>query len=296
MKVAIVGASGYGNIGDDTYPLIFTRAFADHELVFFNSDIPEQLPQDIGLLILGGGGLLHNVGPKSQGGVSHHFRCMQFYMDAAIRRGIPWGISSCGFQFGRPLKEADLTEFEPWIHYLRQAHFITLRSPSCVEIAKMLTGRKDLLFFPDLAYLHDLWAMPDLNTKNRVVVVPAGEVSPEDQQTKHHLYQLLSSKMLITWLSMGAALDDGLSLEKATQHFPETQVLTGTGPAGALNIIASARLVITGRYHGMVFARSCGVPYITPMNVPYKIEVEDLTVDIQAAVGHLDVLRSFLAS
>ena len=30
MKIAFVGASGYGNVGDDTYPLVFREHLPDH--------------------------------------------------------------------------------------------------------------------------------------------------------------------------------------------------------------------------------------------------------------------------
>ena len=100
MKIAWVGASGYGNVGDDTYPLVFAQQWPEHEWVIYNSDLPAALPEDLTLLVLGGGGILYNNPKEGQADAeSPHFRAMKFYMDAAIARGIPWGILSCGFQF-----------------------------------------------------------------------------------------------------------------------------------------------------------------------------------------------------
>ncbi|WP_075089868.1 hypothetical protein [Verrucomicrobium spinosum] len=95
MKIAFVGASGYGNVGDDTYPLVFQEQFRGAELLFFNSDLPAEMPSDLDLVVLGGGGIIYNSATHDES-PSPHFRCMQFYMDHAIASGTPWGFLSCG--------------------------------------------------------------------------------------------------------------------------------------------------------------------------------------------------------
>jgi exopolysaccharide biosynthesis predicted pyruvyltransferase EpsI len=62
----------------------------------------------------------------------------------------------------------------------------------------------------------------------------------------------------------------------------------------AFETIARSRFVITGRYHGMIFARIHRVPFITPVDSPYKIRMENLETDMSAAAGHFEVLRQFL--
>jgi hypothetical protein len=44
----------------------------------------------------------------------------------------------------------------------------------------------------------------------------------------------------------------------------------------------------------MIFARIHRVPFMTPVDSPYKIRMEDLNADIADAAGHFDVLRRFL--
>lgn len=292
MKIAFVGASGYGNVGDDTYPLVFTRQLPEHELVIYNSDLPTALPDDLALLVLGGGGILYN-NPKdgAADAESPHFRAMKFYMDAAIARGIPWGILSCGFQFQINREAEYATSLKPWGPYLKQAAFITLRSPNCVRIAKEIGGRDDAQFFPDAAYLYQPTVEAELQA---ITLVPAGLVNARNALINHHMRQFAASGTPTRWLGMGAPVDDDKLLAEVAERFPQSQIIARPGPQAAFETIARSRFVITGRYHGMIFARVSRVPFITPVDSPYKIRMEDLNADIAAAAGHFEVLRRFL--
>lgn len=292
MKIAFVGASGYGNVGDDTYPLVFARQLPGHELVIHNSDLPAALPEDLALLVLGGGGILYNNpkdGPAEA--ESPHFRAMKFYMDAAIARGIPWGILSCGFQFQRNREAEYATALRPWVPYLKQAAFITLRSPNCVRIAQEISGRDDARFFPDAAYLY----RPTVEAgQQAITLVPAGLVNARNALIHHYMRQFAASGTPTRWLGMGAPVDDDKLLAEVAEHYSQSQIIARPGPQLAFETIARSRFVITGRYHGMIFARVSRVPFITPVDSPYKIRMEDLNADISAASGHFEVLRRFL--
>jgi exopolysaccharide biosynthesis predicted pyruvyltransferase EpsI len=89
-------------------------------------------------------------------------------------------------------------------------------------------------------------------------------------------------------------VDDDKLLLEVTAQFPQSQIIARPGPQEAFAAIARSRFVITGRYHGMIFARVCRVPFITPVDSPYKIRMEDLNTDISAATGHFEVLQRFL--
>ncbi|MDP1589161.1 MAG: polysaccharide pyruvyl transferase family protein [Prosthecobacter sp.] len=292
MKIAFVGASGYGNVGDDTYPLVFAQLLPEHELVIYNSDLPAALPDDLALLVLGGGGILYN-NPKDgpADAESPHFRAMKFYMDAAIARGIPWGILSCGFQFQINREAEYAAALKPWAPYLKQAAFITLRSPNCVRIAQEISGRDDARFFPDAAYLYRPTVEAD---QQAVTLVPAGLVNARNTLIKHYMRQFAASGTPTRWLGMGAPVDDDKLLAEVTERFPQSQIVARPGPQVAFETIARSRFVLTGRYHGMIFARVSRAPFITPVDAPYKIRMEDLNADISTAAGHFEVLRRFL--
>jgi hypothetical protein len=295
MKIAFVGASGYGNAGDDTYPLVFAHELPEHELVIYNSDLPAALPEDLDLLVLGGGGILYN-NPKDDAAdaESPHFRAMKFYMDAAIKSSIPWGILSCGFQFQINREAEYATALRPWVPYLKQAAFITLRSPNCVRIAQEISGRDDARFFPDAAYLYRPAMEASDVAPQAVTLVPAGLVNARNMLINHHMRQFAASGTPVQWLGMGAPVDDDPLLAEAAERFPQSQIIAHAGPRLAFETIARSRFVITGRYHGMIFARINHVPFFTPVDSPYKIRMEDLDADMSAAAGHFEVLRQFL--
>ena len=295
MKIAFVGASGYGNVGDDTYPLVFAQQLPEHELVIYNSDLPTSLPEDLDMLVMGGGGIVYNNPQEGAATMeSPHFRCMKFYMDAAIQRGIPWGFLSCGLQFQSKREAEYAAVLQPWISYLKRAHFITLRSPRCVSIAQEISGRDDVVFAPDAAYLYHLEAGTSLEPKRSVTLVPAGFINARNVLMNQYLCQLASSGMSVTWLGMGAPVDDHVLLAEAAGLFPQAEVIANPGPQLAFETIARSHFVITGRYHGMVFARTSRVPFITPVDTPYKIRMEKLDENISAATTHFDVLRRFI--
>lgn len=295
MRIAFVGASGYGNVGDDTYPLVFAQQLPEHELLIYNSDLPASLPDDLDMLVMGGGGIIYN-NPQQGAAVpeSPHFRCMKFYMDEAIRRRIPWGFLSCGFQFQVNQEAEYAAALQPWVRYLKQAHFITLRSPRCVRMAQEISGREDVFFAPDAAYLYKPEVETLVESKRVITLVPAGLVNARNALTTHYLRQFAASGMPVTWLGMGAPVDDGRLLAEAEELFPQAQIIATPGPKAAFETIAQSHFVITGRYHGMIFARTNCVPFITPLDVPYKIRMEKLDEDISGASLHFEVLRRFI--
>ena len=295
MKIAFVGASGYGNAGDDTYPIVFATHLQGHELLFHNSDLPANLPDDIAVLVIGGGGLLHNVGAEPEPAESPHFACMRHYMDWAIAKGISWGFLSCGFQFEVNRDDRYAEALKPWVPYLQAAHFITLRSPACVRIAHEISGRSDVLVFPDAAYLFQPVNPTSVEKQNVLTLVLAGLINPKNVHTLHCIKHFQSIGMHIVWMGMGADVDDAMLLEEAARKFPNAHVISNPGPQEAFRQIACSRFVMTGRYHGMVYARRLGIPYFVPLDAPYKIQHEDLSADMSKAIGHMETLRSVIS-
>ena len=97
-RILIAGASGYGNIGDDTYREVFKHHFGEkYDLLFCNSDLPgQQHPKfpECDAVVLGGGGLLYAF--------PDHFDKMVWYLKGAMRCKIPYALISVGYQF-KPL-------------------------------------------------------------------------------------------------------------------------------------------------------------------------------------------------
>jgi Polysaccharide pyruvyl transferase len=296
MKIAFVGASGYGNVGDNTYPLVLRGAFPEHQLIFYNSDLPSHIPEDIAVMAIGGGGLIYNSGVTPRSTPSHHFQCMKHYMEWANQRRIPWGFLSCGVQLRREHETAVSEVLAPWIPWLNKAGFITLRSPGCVKVVEALTGRRDVNFFPDLAYLFRPKASEDTSAKEAATFVVGGKINPADPFCQHLARLFRASELPICWLSMGAKCDDEKSIVTARRLFPESCSVAESTPDKAFRQIARSRFVVSGRYHGMVFARCNRVPFFVPEETTWKIRNEDYSVSMHEAEGHLIALRTIINS
>lgn len=296
MKIAFVGASGYGNVGDNAYPFVFSRFLPEHELLFFNSDLPKEMPADIDLLVFGGGGILYNnPAGEDLSALSPHFCQMRYYLQWAVEAGVPFGISSCGFQFRVETEDRYQEVLKPWIPYFEQARFITLRSPNCVRIMRELAPRSEARFYPDAAYLMPQLVEVEPGHDNMMTVAVAGKMFPGDPLCKRFMQFLGSMKYETVWMSMGAPVDDAANVAFAHRRFPETRVIEAPTPPEAFRQIARSRLVLTGRYHGMVFARASGVPFYFPEDVPYKLRHEDFQTDPLESIGHITVIREAIA-
>ena len=150
MKIAIIGASGYGNVGDDTYPILLKKYLSKfHELTFYNSDAAarkEALPR-FDYMIFGGGGIIYNSqgNPQAENSgakLSAHFSYMKYYLDHAWQNNIPYCFCSADIQVrkDKDTGEWNYSPLEPWMPYLQKAEFISVRSSHSVRVLQEMTG------------------------------------------------------------------------------------------------------------------------------------------------------------
>lgn len=272
MKVAFVGASGYGNVGDDTYPILWKRFLPNVEVCIYNSDRPQDgLDSDTDLVVFGGGGLMwYHEGDA-------HFEYMSYYSEEAKRLGIPCGFVSCDFQFIRC--KSNRAEFETegtmekWLPLLRDAKFIVLRSRHSVALLKAEGISAE--YAPDLAYL--LRPGDTLKSRNTITVIAAGGVAAKSPNVFQDIKQAQEKwpNARLIFLNMGGPGDDKYT-SRMHSEFPGSTALFSdqVDPVKALDLIGRSHIVFSGRYHGMVFARNCGTPCRTYPMAQYKITVD----------------------
>lgn len=276
MKVAFIGASGYGNVGDDTYPLLWRRYFPQLEAQFYNSDLPDGgLDEDTALVVFAGGGLMwHREGDA-------HLEYMSYYITEAQRIGIPFGFISCDFQFRRD--PGDLKKFmsdqtiEAWLPQLRLAKFIQLRSRESVSL--LANHDVEASYAPDLAYLFR--PSDALKNQDLITVIPAAQVILSNKSIVKEIQstQEQHPNSPLLFINMGGPVTDAEVKEFGSKFSADIILSDDMDPTRALDIIGRSQLVLTGRYHGMVFARNCGTPYRTYPNSQYKISAEPAAED-----------------
>lgn len=281
MRVALIGASGYGNIGDDTYPLVWSRYFPTVDWRIYNSDLPSELPK-VDLVLFGGGGLIYN-------NRTAHFDYMRRYIDWALASRTPYGFLSCGIQAAKD-KSGNWMLIETltdWIPLLRNAIFIGLRDPMSRD-ALWQRGIHHAYYAPDLCYLFP----GNHPTENRYVTVcPAASVNAKSEAIIERIELALKdypSARLIS-INMGA-VDSDDATEAFTDRFDRCKVFCANDltPGRALSLIASSATIITGRFHGLVFARALRRPaWYWKGKCQWKLEHECLDVDPKLALRHL---------
>ena len=162
-----------------------------------------------------------------------------------------------------------------------------------------MTGRQEgLAFYPDAAYLFHPPASVTRAADDRpmLTIVPAGFINPRNGHTQHMVRLARSMNYEVVWMNMGAAVDDDSHLDNAQLLEPTVRLIRNPHPDTAFAQIGASRLVLTGRYHGMIFARTQGIPFYVPEDSPYKIRLEDLQADPANARGHVETLQAVMES
>lgn len=284
FKIALIGCWGYGNIGDDTYPKLWTRAFPEVEFSLFNSDLPSSFP-DADLYLFGGGGIVYDNG-------SAHASYMLAYAEHAVKRGIPFALSSVGIQArsdgngGYVVKDTLAT----WGPYLRKAAGVSVRDAFSQEHVTSLGVAAQLA--PDLCYLVE-GVSPSADYF--ITVVPATGCSPRYPKFHSKLQSALTQypNCALVVMNMGAEVKGDNYIDEIASKYPvmasfKTQHLT---PEMAVEIIRMSQFVLTGRFHGLVFSRAARKNYWIPeQGATLKLDQENLTSDIREALLHVELV------
>lgn len=286
MRVLFVNAAGYGNIGDDTYPIIFKKYFSkQHDLFFMNSDI-EPIPENLDLIVFGGGGLIFDKPGEK------HLEYMERYLKHAVKNKIKYGFISVGIQCrkynGSNEWDYDSYAFN-WVKWFYQCAFASFRDKGSLEYFKEKLKRKDFIEGPDLCYLFEKKIEEQ---KDYVLVIPGAKVNKNNPEV---IAQIENEKEVI-FMNMGGRGTDGTTLEfKEIYEDAKFYLSDDLFPSLAFKLISEARRVITGRYHGLVFSRVASRDFWINSPSQYKIEVEELGRDYKEAICHILLLERFLA-
>lgn len=283
MKILFVNAMGYGNIGDDTYPIIFKRYFEfNHDLYFMNSDV-KPIPKNLDLIVFGGGGLIFDKPGEA------HLSYMERYMKYAVRNNIPYGFISVGIQC-RKYKESNNWNYESyaknWVKWFKKCNFASFRDVGSLSYFIKTTGRKDFIQAPDLCYLFK--KQEDRVPEDYCLVIPGAKIKTSNKEVLKILQEYKDIKIM----NMGGAGTDASSIE-FKKMFPNSQLFLSKDlfPSLAFKLISESAKVITGRYHGLIFSRIANKEFWVNNPSQYKIQVEDLNSEISLSIKHIKLLK-----
>lgn len=280
IKILSISCYGYGNIGDNMYSDVFNnylnkdciiKKIRDN-LMFIDSDsnLSTTIPQtdwDFDVLLIGGGGILNKTKLLNS-------ETLRYYTDKSILNKKPIYIISCGIQ-------AD--EFgDDWKRIWNYASLITVRSPEDKRIILKNTPNANVIYQRDLGYIAPHCGKYNIkkNKKNKLSIIVSGPVNPSNTEVKNIVNSKNPEEIMI--INTGARYDKDMKefIDSADFNGIKTTKLYGMGIAhefnfknlkidedldvnSTLQIINDSFLVLTGRYHGMIFSRSLNIPYDT---------------------------------
>lgn len=296
-KILFCGASGYGNIGDDSYRLLFSKYLSDDFDLYFDSPYPNiNYIQNMDIVSIGGGGVIYC-------NQTSHFDYMRLYMDAAIRHNKPLYFLSCGVQLTGFKKDRfsnndeiiyhGKLQLKPWLSYFQLAKLITVRSEMDAKIIKSVCPDANVIYVPDLVYLLEPAPYHLIETNSWVFIpTPSGHNLMEMQK-----YFLEAKQKKIKAYSVCFSAEDSQIVEKmgldlnSAGHF---SYRVNLNPSEAASILRDASKVISNRYHGAIVARAVGKTedQIVVVDNRYKSVVEIPPQDLKQAYNHILFFRN----
>ncbi len=304
MRILFVGASGYGNVGDDAYVSVFAQELgAEHELLFESPAPDARAMEWAQLVVVGGGGLIYcnDTSLEFLLSISQHHEYMFEYLDHARERRKPVAFVSCGVQlnldpdwaaaqaalrFGTALLGA-------WEPYLDYASLVTVRSRSCEAVVRAVAPRANVHFAPDLAYLMRPPSYASAAPGYLLVVPRDLDLKEVDPYVEPHLAEGGSPVYFAAFSRNDADVVDALGDRYFGGRSTTRQHLS---PKGAMALLSGASKVVTWRYHGAIMARAAGVRDVVVPDQRYKSLVEEPPQDLGDARRHLELLRELIAT
>jgi polysaccharide pyruvyl transferase WcaK-like protein len=321
-RVLIISCYGYGNMGDNMYAEVFTKYLPECEIVKISdhSVFVDSRKKIVGkpptndyvfdFLIIGGGGIL--TAKKLKDSLN-----MPYYINLAKKKNKPLFIISCGVQ-------GSLVDFKNgfalWKDVFNYAKLITVRSKKDKELLSSITDGSKVYYFRDLGYVFPHTIRPQKNNSKTVTLIIAGPVDDKNDTIKKYVKD---AKKTVVIMNMGSLKDDNNNKRMLKMNFPGVNVVKyyGSGKSPefttydsfmvdqsemeeilktnpelekvnpsdltlnkVINVIFNSEIVFTGRYHGMIFSRSLGVPYDTLGMDTNKVLWEEPITDIRDMV------------
>jgi|GEM_PF-1145337 len=317
LKILQVGAAGYGNIGDDMYPLILRDFFKDDyefhsvsDTVRLNKDghlmdfTTKEDDLSFDALIVGGGGILRDFQKSSS---------VRYYMEQAAQRRKPYFILSAGMQTDNPnlTEEGARQIIGGSSDLLKTASLIFARSQTDEILLRKVLGEEiahKIFYKPDLGYLSPMFANSAAE-KKYVSLIQTGSVNVNNPATRTEIDEQLAkhpdSKLVVmNWGGLEEPLNPkdfsewDLFQVDVKKLYPDAQVYMGgtldprlkdlrypkvdvrdadLTVLDAIRMVNESHHVISGRYHGNIVAKALGVSYNPSAINTYKVQAERLS-------------------
>jgi len=251
-KILFCGASGYANLGDDAYKVIFEKYLSDkYELIFTHPYPDESLIAHVDYIVIGGGGLIYD-------NETSHFDYMTRYLKHAVGHKKHFSFISCGVQVKMSGKDKQKwKQIQKWQKYLELADVVTVRSAKCNEFIKKIAPNCNIKSYPDLVYL----LQPSnykffFGTPEHTVFIPTptGSKTQEWKAEWGHSAHLGKKRIVLCMSKVDRECCEAWA-QKINDKRGLNEFLDCT-PEEAARVIKDCRRVVTCRYHGIILGNA----------------------------------------
>lgn len=296
MNILFIGASGYGNVGDEAYKYVVEDQLKFNEILFESPYPSEASIIWADYVVFGGGGIVY-VNETS------HFDYYKMYYDWCVEHKKPYSFFSVGVQvrkkdyfFGGELPE----DYKKWSPILKGARSISVRSDECKKKINWLGA--DCEVFPDAVYgLTPQRYKIRTSEKKMCTIIPTPSTLKAQKKEYEEVFKTLHQEDCdISVLSFSESdLEAGKEVEQEFSYHEGVLWRRHITPREALSVLKESSSVLTGRYHGHVLARVAGIPEneIIVVDKRYKSVVEkkhDRETLVEDSKKHIEHLKKFL--
>lgn len=313
LTIKVLAASMYGNVGDHAIANTIYKSFAeDYEIiqvpdVYVHTDSGLVLFKDaleygniklseFGALLIGGGGIFRANFLKNKTTPSS----LLYYVNYCLKHSIPYYIVGVGFQDLEVHSSSVDSEFKKnfgdYDEILNGADYVSMRSaPDYHFAASLMKNNLTLHFHPDLAYGFSTF-YPIIDSERKYLLVLPTKTWIKLEQ--HHVQSYIKREMELDngleliFLEMGG--EDAIDKDLLSLHYPNATYISGIRNQmdeeeeeeeeerertltlqKFWDILCKTKIILTGRYHGLVLGKVAKVPIIETFNYcNYKFAAE----------------------
>jgi polysaccharide pyruvyl transferase WcaK-like protein len=237
MKISIVGWYGAKNIGDESFRDVFSRQFSGHDLTFSANP---NLNADA--IILGGGGVVNE--PYIEG--------LEKYLNPLFAMGVDIAVNG-----------------ERW-DQIQKLPFKTLYVRSKEYTAIAAAKANNISYCPDLAF--SLYNDNEVHSSFQKSRKCGFIISQDLTGGIDHLGQLIRwiqkdfDEIVFIVVYTGKPLDMAVTKMVADESRCPYSIMIPSSPIEALKLMTEFDLIISMRFHGIIFATMLGIPFLALSN------------------------------
>jgi len=256
MRIGLVGYFGWGNYGDELFLEAYQKAFLGHELVIFHDpfkgaflDNADQLIASVDVIVIGGGDL-----------IIPWYKSWLYWDERFLQKPV--------FVFGVGVPTWGKSDPVVLMHYQKFLSHPNVKMISCRDeesvqwVNRNIKTDRPILFAPDMVLALRFPQQVAENNVLGIILRKQNDYVPDKILEVSEVAKQLNFSIRLIMLGTGRTLSDDYEVFQKIR-FPSYEVVVRDSISELSTEIASCRYLISMKFHGIVAAYKCGVPFIS---------------------------------